>query len=244
MTNDALVPLTDLAEQINAEHQACEQAFRAGVQHAINAGNLLIQAREHCPHGTWLPWLAANFHGSERTAQAYMRVAREWPALEAANPQRVTELSYRDALKELAEPRQAKPTPEYGGEIGAENDDEETPNPYRRWVETHDVLAVIYDLGLAREEYGTFRDYLRDRWSLNDDGIAEVERCMTNRGVRYFALILAEIYDLVPGITFLPTGLKIPAGYAPPIETWKRVTSLLGALPRHDGYFQASRKIL
>jgi hypothetical protein len=109
MTNDALVPLTDLAEQINAEHQACEQAFRSGVQHAINAGNLLIQARQHCPHGTWLPWLAANFHGSERTAQAYMRVAREWPALEAANPQRVTELSYREALKALAEPRQEPP---------------------------------------------------------------------------------------------------------------------------------------
>jgi hypothetical protein len=47
--------------------------------------------------------------GSERTAQAYMRVFREVPKLEGANPQRVTDLSFRGALRELcASARQQK----------------------------------------------------------------------------------------------------------------------------------------
>ncbi|CAN5819117.1 hypothetical protein BH20CHL1_BH20CHL1_09240 [soil metagenome] len=97
--------LATLAERANTEHRACESAIRTGLEHALNAGHLLIEAKALCPHGEWLPWLHEHFEGSERTAQAYMRVAREYPALEAdGNTQRVTDLSYREALKALAEP--------------------------------------------------------------------------------------------------------------------------------------------
>jgi len=45
--------LADLAERINAEHHAAEQALNAGLQHAMRAGELLLQAKAACPHGTW-----------------------------------------------------------------------------------------------------------------------------------------------------------------------------------------------
>ena len=45
---------------------------------------------------------------SERTAQAYMRVARDWPTLEA-KAQRVADLPLRDALALLAESGEAEP---------------------------------------------------------------------------------------------------------------------------------------
>jgi hypothetical protein len=93
--------LENLVAEINSEHRACEAALRSGLAHALKAGELLIEAKTHTKHGEWGRWLAENFEGSVRTAQAYMRVARERPTLEGTNAQRVAHLSFRGALKEL-----------------------------------------------------------------------------------------------------------------------------------------------
>jgi len=98
--------LEDLAVRINAEHRACEAALKSGLAHAAKAGVLLIEAKSHTKHGEWERWLAENFEGSVRTAQAYMRVAGKLSNLEGANAQRVAHLSLRSALKELAESSQ------------------------------------------------------------------------------------------------------------------------------------------
>src|SRR5262245_57248348 len=74
LMNDVQQSLPDLAERINEEHRLCEQSFRSGLMHAHNAGNLLLEAKDHCGHGNWLPWLRDNCRASERTAQAYMRI--------------------------------------------------------------------------------------------------------------------------------------------------------------------------
>ena len=54
------------------------------------------------PHGQWLPWLEANCQVSGRSAQAYMRVARELPKLEGSKAQRVADLPLREAVRLLA----------------------------------------------------------------------------------------------------------------------------------------------
>jgi hypothetical protein len=95
--------LSELAERINAEHRQAETALRAGLQHAKNAGDLLIEAKKQCKHGEWLPWLKKNVRFSDRTAQAYMRVAERWPDLEA-KAQATADLTIEDGLKLLAEP--------------------------------------------------------------------------------------------------------------------------------------------
>lgn len=99
--------LSALAEQINEENRLCEESLRAGLEHALRAGALLLEAKARCDHGTWGAWLRENCEVSERTAQAYMRVARERPALESKT-QRVADLSFRAALQELAAPRAAE----------------------------------------------------------------------------------------------------------------------------------------
>ncbi len=99
--------LGNLAEEINAEHRACDDALRSGLQHAVNAGGLLTEAKERVNHGEWGSWLADNFEGSARTAQAYMKVSRGVPALGAAKAQRVAGLSFRGALAELSAPLEA-----------------------------------------------------------------------------------------------------------------------------------------
>jgi hypothetical protein len=100
--------LAELAAQISDQHRLCVEATSTALEHARRAGELLVAAKERAGHGQWLPWLKANCPFSERTAQGYMRVAREWPRLQS-NPQRVADLSYRDALRLLAESMEGEP---------------------------------------------------------------------------------------------------------------------------------------
>ena len=99
----SIVPsLEALAPAIVREHEAAVTAVRSGLEHARRAGDLLLDAKRQVPHGEWLPWLAAHCpEVSGRTAQAYMRIAKRWPELEA-NAKRVADLSLREALAKLA----------------------------------------------------------------------------------------------------------------------------------------------
>ncbi len=114
-TSNPPARLVDLATAIDAEHRQAHASFRACVAHALEAGRLLMAAKAAVAHGEWLPWLAANTEVSERTAQAYMRLARELPELDAEKAQRVSDLPLRDALAVLSETREDREKAEYGG---------------------------------------------------------------------------------------------------------------------------------
>jgi hypothetical protein len=96
--------LGKLAEEINASHRAFAGTFRKAVEHGIRAGELLAQAKEQCPYGTWLPWLEENFEGSARTAQEYMRLYRNRDEIRAKTRDSA-HLSIGEALRELASSR-------------------------------------------------------------------------------------------------------------------------------------------
>lgn len=66
--------LPELAEVANREHGLAIQAGTSMIQHAINAGEALLAAKEQVPYGAWQDWLADNFAHS--TGQQYMRLAR------------------------------------------------------------------------------------------------------------------------------------------------------------------------
>lgn len=65
----------------------------------IGIGQRLIEAKELLSHGEWLPWLSDQVEFSERTAQDFMRLAREW-----SNPQTLADLGKAKALKLLLLP--------------------------------------------------------------------------------------------------------------------------------------------
>jgi hypothetical protein len=96
--------LVELAGEINKEHNLCLNAMRDSLQHAVNCGRLLMDAKELLPHGSWLPWLIDNCPFSERTAQAYMRVTQHYPELKSAV---TADLTLDGALMLLQEPHQA-----------------------------------------------------------------------------------------------------------------------------------------
>lgn len=83
----------------------------------VEIGRRLIRAKEILPHGQWAAWLAEKVEFSERTAQNFMRVAKEY-----ANPQPVADLGLTKALLLLQVPENereefvAKPHETEGGE--------------------------------------------------------------------------------------------------------------------------------
>jgi hypothetical protein len=96
--NAVLVVTDGLAEQINSAHEAAEQSLRASVEHAVRAGQLLIEAkRVHGRHGQWIAWLQQNIKFSDRLAQAYMRLAR----LPVEKRNAVADLPLREALSAI-----------------------------------------------------------------------------------------------------------------------------------------------
>lgn len=96
--------LAALAAEINAEHDAAENHARKAIEHARAAGDKLLLAKAGVAHGQWLPWLSANCPRlAERTAQAYMKLARNWATLERKSAT-VADLTINDALKLLTGP--------------------------------------------------------------------------------------------------------------------------------------------
>jgi len=87
--------LVDLAARIRSHHDATKAALKTGIDHAMAAGDLLIEAKAQIPHGIWLPWLKEHCAVSERTARLYMRLARNRSEIEIGN---VADLSVRGAL--------------------------------------------------------------------------------------------------------------------------------------------------
>ncbi len=93
--------LADLAARIVTEHRAVSTALKDSVRHAIAAGELLIEAKNQVPHGGWLPWLHEHCTMSERTAQLYMRVAKNRTEIENQIRNDVADLSFNEAAAML-----------------------------------------------------------------------------------------------------------------------------------------------
>jgi hypothetical protein len=103
-----VLPVLDLGVEINQAHEAACRAASCAIDHARRAGDLLLEAKAHVQHGSWLPWLEQHCPGlSPRVAQGYMRIAAGWSKLESANTKRDSHLPIRDALKLLTPPREA-----------------------------------------------------------------------------------------------------------------------------------------
>lgn len=75
------------------------EAKRVGGEAIITIGKRLIEAKALLQHGEWLPWLTERIEYSEKTAQNFMRLARQW-----SNPQALADLGATKALTLLALP--------------------------------------------------------------------------------------------------------------------------------------------
>jgi hypothetical protein len=77
-------PLKVLIPMIQSELQ---QGNSAGLEHYRRAGQMLIEAKGQVAPGGWGRWLTKNFDMSNRTAQIYMRWAREYDQMRTGGSQ-------------------------------------------------------------------------------------------------------------------------------------------------------------
>jgi hypothetical protein len=96
-TRDGSNRLPELAARIKVEHGATATALKSGVEHAMAAGDLLLEAKALVKHGHWLPWLVEHCSISERTAQLYMRTAKHRSTIEAKIRNGVADLTLNQA---------------------------------------------------------------------------------------------------------------------------------------------------
>jgi hypothetical protein len=94
--------LADLAARIRQEHRAASDKMSEALLHAMAAGDLLIEAKALVRHGQWLPWLKDHVDISARTAQIYMRAAKNRAEIEPSKAQSTADLSLGEAVALLA----------------------------------------------------------------------------------------------------------------------------------------------
>lgn len=93
--------LSDLADQIIAEHDALVAEITSAAERARHIGEMLLQAKRQLKHGLWLPWLQLKCPGiGKRTAQTCMKIAKFF----AERPEQAAELgllTYRGVLEAM-----------------------------------------------------------------------------------------------------------------------------------------------
>jgi hypothetical protein len=98
--------LSDLAARIKAAHEKA----KSGLAAAMDAGDLLVEAKERMDRGQWVPWLMDHCDISERTAQRYMRLARNRAIMLPKNDT-VADLSINKANQEVTVPKKSVSAP-------------------------------------------------------------------------------------------------------------------------------------
>lgn len=96
-----ITDLGELADSIHIKVEAANHHLKYSARFAIEAGQLLIEAKSLVQHGQWEQWLTDNCQVAPRTAQAYMRLAKHIPELPDAKAQRVADLPLREAIKAI-----------------------------------------------------------------------------------------------------------------------------------------------
>jgi hypothetical protein len=108
---DPAIALDNLAQRIEAEHNAVATALQSALGHAIAAGKMLIEAKRQVKHGQWLLWLKANCSVPARTATHYMALAKRRKDLCDQNGN-VLPISVHEAVQWLRPLRQS-PEPSF-----------------------------------------------------------------------------------------------------------------------------------
>lgn len=94
----AVDSLSFIAQRINDHHGQATRHAKTAIEHARQAGELLLEAKALVNHGEWIGWLADNCAVSPRQAQRYMRVVTHWELITKNDA--ASHLTIDDAIKE------------------------------------------------------------------------------------------------------------------------------------------------
>jgi hypothetical protein len=97
---------TATVERIQILAAELETLGKTALGKAVEAGNLLRECKATMVHGEWLPWLASNFHFSDRTARRWMKIAE---AKESGLLKMDSVSNLAEAYKSTATARESRP---------------------------------------------------------------------------------------------------------------------------------------
>ena len=110
----------------------------------LSIGDRLIEAKGMLTHGEWLSWLEDRVEFTERTAQRFMRLAREW-----RNPTALSDLGATKALTLLALPPEERE--KFIGEIHVVNGEEKSVSD----MTSRELEQAVKDAEQARADART-----------------------------------------------------------------------------------------
>lgn len=225
-------------EVVTEEAHAAKAQITTGF---LDLGARLNEAKELLAHGEWLPWLEREMQFSERTAQKFMALAREYEG----NPQLASDLGSEKAFALLALPREEREEiAQHGvtvdGKTKAASDlttrEVKQIVAERKADKPIDFRAMDYLIERANED-ARYRELLRDRdfWrSLVDSmvaagnrqaGIDILKTAWRNRGGSY----------MHGGYTGSGKGLSLYGDDHVFIErTWTEVWDMLAVMALHE----------
>ena len=153
--------LASLSAEINEVHREVELSLTIGLENAMTCGQLLLEAKSQCKHGTWLKWLEANFDGSTRTARAYMLIWRRRDRI-GGKRQRIANLSFGKALQAVARKEAVKDLAE----------DAVRKKQAARPVESTIVIGPPEEVKSAEDEF----EDLEGQFVLEEEALDEVDQ--------------------------------------------------------------------
>jgi hypothetical protein len=151
----------ELAKAINEKIAQMTASARTSVQHAMEIGDLLIEAKKRVGHGKFEKWRNDHCQLSPATARRCMELAEQRPELEKqlnSKTLNVSDLNLTAARRLLAPPK--PPTPEA-------KKPEPTPTDHYTKIESDLIKALLdldYDLakGCADRTIGALNDTIED----------------------------------------------------------------------------------
>ena len=166
--------LATWATDINHHHQqACLRAGEA-INHAIEAGKLLIAVKQRLPHGEFGNWLEKNIQVTQRQAQRYIAAAQGKPVPVRAIASNATPVSYlaapapgtKEYAKELEEARSLIAHLQYAVLMAKV-----------RWLPVEDRAAAYETIETVRDIEFQNQEVTRERDILMNEN-AEIKRAL------------------------------------------------------------------
>lgn len=160
----------DHFRKANALHGYVQESLGEAMKHALEMGQELLAAKKAIPHGRWEDECDRLFDGSARTAQFYMRFAKDVLALPKAHHGALLMLegtlkgvakAAKDAAKPPAPAPDAPESPETPPEPEADSSPPRPPNRRQRAKQKSES-----------PDYGKCPNCAGTKWDEDDDGVS------------------------------------------------------------------------
>lgn len=152
-----------LLKEANEHLRNVARKYQDSLDYARQCGEVLIKAKASVKHGNWQTYLREYFHGSRRTAQIYMQLAKNWDS-NCQKEARVNR-SLRNSIKaELQYQRDLKNNPQKKKKLLTEKQRKEVDKArdYLRWSFNENLRELSnYECKILRD---SFDFYLWPKW--------------------------------------------------------------------------------